>query len=569
MSSEMHRLSHRIPGLQAGVSLRLRSYREKTRSRPPSHFLVVGGLLVVAEGRSPAASAKAEPGTPSPEAAERERQLAEQARLLRGAPALERRERGRGPPGVDHLRGQGHREEAPADPEAPDAHARRRQGPAFDAAAELAGTRARARRRRVLLRRRGRAGPAVGDGRPARKSPPEGLEPIVELPPEEYEAVTPAPSRIRLSFEEKSEGLPKSGFWRSNMAVADLDGDGRPEIVDDAPAPRGGRVPDLPVRRARWRPSSPSSTSEEGLGFALRRGRRRRPERRREAGRSRRSVTGPVPSSLSTRGGTASGSRSRGLPTEMSGRAVAAGDLDGDGKVDVIALSDEPEASRMKGPGQQLKPPASGPEGPRAGALRERPRPPRLPRLSGRPLRARISRASSGPASATASSRGGPGTRRRAALLRLGLPAVSGGRAVVYEWDRAARSFRSFGAWTLSSATASTSERRRGPTRGKPAAFVVLRQGEPRGGRRQVDERPRRLHLLPGRDGLEEEAAHQGPRGEGRNRVQGPRNRATSTETACDDVVWADDSTGRVRVFFQTARGEFEELGPRPPARAS
>ena len=29
-----------------------------------------------------------------------------------------------------------------------------------------------------------------------------------------------------------------------------------------------------------------------------------------------------------------------------------------------------------------------------------------------------------------------------------------------------------------------------------------------------------------------------------------------------DDVVWADESTHRVRVFFQTAAGEFEELDP-------
>ena len=29
-----------------------------------------------------------------------------------------------------------------------------------------------------------------------------------------------------------------------------------------------------------------------------------------------------------------------------------------------------------------------------------------------------------------------------------------------------------------------------------------------------------------------------------------------------DDVAWADDSAGRIRVFFQTAAGEFEELDP-------
>lgn len=65
---------------------------------------------------------------------------------------------------------------------------------------------------------------------------PSDLKQFVELPASEAEVVSPPRSARRLRLEENSTGLPKAGFWRTNMAVADLDGDGRLEIV--APPPR-------------------------------------------------------------------------------------------------------------------------------------------------------------------------------------------------------------------------------------------------------------------------------------------------------------------------------------------
>jgi hypothetical protein len=57
------------------------------------------------------------------------------------------------------------------------------------------------------------------------------LHPIIEMPADETEAVTPPVSHDSFRFEELSNGLPKSGMWRQNFALGDLDGSGRPQIV--------------------------------------------------------------------------------------------------------------------------------------------------------------------------------------------------------------------------------------------------------------------------------------------------------------------------------------------------
>jgi hypothetical protein len=56
-------------------------------------------------------------------------------------------------------------------------------------------------------------------------------------PPSDFEDLVPArtPARFRLEEVDKS-GLPDEGFWRASFAVADMNGDGIPDIV--APPPR-------------------------------------------------------------------------------------------------------------------------------------------------------------------------------------------------------------------------------------------------------------------------------------------------------------------------------------------
>ncbi|HEY0593921.1 MAG TPA: FG-GAP-like repeat-containing protein, partial [Thermoanaerobaculia bacterium] len=54
----------------------------------------------------------------------------------------------------------------------------------------------------------------------------------------EFEIVTPPPSGVTLRFREASEGLPTHGSWRNGLDVADMDGDGRLDII--VPPQRGG-----------------------------------------------------------------------------------------------------------------------------------------------------------------------------------------------------------------------------------------------------------------------------------------------------------------------------------------
>lgn len=54
----------------------------------------------------------------------------------------------------------------------------------------------------------------------------------------EFFELSPAKSTKTLRFEESSDGLPTSGSWRNGLAVADMNGDGCPDII--APPERAG-----------------------------------------------------------------------------------------------------------------------------------------------------------------------------------------------------------------------------------------------------------------------------------------------------------------------------------------
>ena len=49
--------------------------------------------------------------------------------------------------------------------------------------------------------------------------------------PEQFESLAPARAATGVRFERAGEGLPARGQWRQNVAVADIDGDGHPDIV--------------------------------------------------------------------------------------------------------------------------------------------------------------------------------------------------------------------------------------------------------------------------------------------------------------------------------------------------
>jgi VCBS repeat protein len=60
----------------------------------------------------------------------------------------------------------------------------------------------------------------------------------------EYSPLMPSDSDGIVRFKESSNGLPQQGSWRNSLDVADMDGDGHPDIV--APAQRaGGMAPSI------------------------------------------------------------------------------------------------------------------------------------------------------------------------------------------------------------------------------------------------------------------------------------------------------------------------------------
>ena len=60
----------------------------------------------------------------------------------------------------------------------------------------------------------------------------------------EFAALTPEPSGKTIRFEQSSDGLPKSGSWRNSLAVADMNGDGCPDIVTP-PERKGNSQPQI------------------------------------------------------------------------------------------------------------------------------------------------------------------------------------------------------------------------------------------------------------------------------------------------------------------------------------
>ncbi len=523
----------------------------------PLCFLVAAGCSSSPKAEAPPASAKADPGTPSPEVVERERQLTEQTRLLMGLSSSEgdTAEEGRQEWIIFEDKATGKKLQRIPKHQTimlVDGKVRHSMLPRSSPGLELVREDEKYYYVAAVEPVRASA-PDAG-----KEAPPEGLQKIVELPPEEYEPVTPAPSRIRLAFEEKSEGLPKSGFWRSNMAVADMDGDGRPEIVATPPRLAVGGFRIFRFDGSRWEVVEPQLESEEGLGFAY-------------GGVAVADLNGDGKADVLSaghgagpvvafnQGGYRFRVESRGLPREMSSRAVAAGDLDGDGKADVIALSDEPEASRMKGPGQQLKPPSAGTqEVPEPGAYEK-----------GHDLRVFLA----SPDGRYEQNLKGLERTCFGYSLEVAAPARDGGlpffvsdcrriggRTVLHEWDRSARSSVLRGLDIVERYSLHVGAAL-GTYAGKPAAFVAYAKGNPAVAsaksmnghgvsiyyREGTDwKRKRLIKVIEEKGGTESKGLGVGDLdGDGR-----------------DDVVWADVSTGRVRTFFQTARGEFEELDP-------
>ncbi len=378
---------------------------------------------------------------------------------------------------------------------------------------------------------------------PSRKEPETSdpdLSPVREFPESEAEVVTPPRSSRRVRFEELSSGLPKTGFWRTNMAVADLDGDGGPEIVTPPPrltmsAPRifkwGGQG---------WQETKMvlGGTTAPRLGYG---------------GVAVGDMNGDGKPDVATIGHIAGVSvlinegfpnfsvETRGLPASMSGRAIAVGDLDGDGRLDILAQADEPP----KMPDEtDAKTVVAEPE---------------------REVRAFLAREDGSYAEVP----GGPEMPCFGyAVVLTAAPSdgkepffydscrYGGGRHVLYTFDRATSKFQAVGktvieqnAYHLGGAGMTYG--------GRPAVAATFIKVAPEEAKPQFTGHGVSVYY---RDGTEWKsrrvvkllsAPPAETQGVGAGDLDGD---------GLDDIVWADDGKGKLRVLFQTKDGGFEEL---------
>ncbi len=392
---------------------------------------------------------------------------------------------------------------------------------------------------------------------PKLKSPEErkkeeeeaNLPPIIDIPASEAEVITPRISKIRLHLKEMSEGLPVSGQWRRNFVLADLLGDGHLEIASPPPRLSSPVLRVFKLEGEKWvqlqvqvdDPQKRAAFSYGGLAAADMDG----------DGKIDLAFTGHgvSPFVLLNRGVNNGGLRFEvrrdGIPDGMSSQALDLGDLVGDGHPDILAISDTPEWAETKG--------------------REKVQPNGY--IKGYDTRAFLS---DGTAFHTLTS-GLEGSCFGYTIALWTPPKgsdadpfiVSSCRymmmaAILHEFDRKTLTFR-LAAVDLVERYAGHLGSAVGTYRGFPAAYTTWFRNTPSGASRDVAGAGVTLYWREGKEWK-------------KKRVVKWLDKQGVTEALAvgdlngdglDDVVFADENLGRLRILFQTKDGDFEELDPK------
>jgi hypothetical protein len=391
----------------------------------------------------------------------------------------------------------------------------------------------------------GKAKPkAAGSGVVANSDELRNLHPIIELAADETEAVTPPVSHDSFRFEELSSGLPRSGMWRQNFALGDLDGSGRPQIVA---TPARLTASELRVFKlgkdedGKWRWRSPKVEFENPDNIGAYYGGVALGDM---DGDGRLDIVfgghGSGPAVAYNQGDFKFRIETRGMPRRMSTRALAVADVNGDGKLDILAISDTSEYVESGHHPRDEKGYLLGYDA-------------RLFLNEGslfREVHSGLETACFGYAVTLV-------TPAEGAPFYASDCHYVGGRTTLFSYNRSSESFSYIGEglmepFALEAGVAA------GSYHGYPAAYTSYFKRSPEGAAKPIDGQGISIYYRKG-DTMQRKRV-----------VKTLQFDAASPAIAAgdlngdglDDVVWADESTHRVRVFFQTAAGEFEELDP-------
>jgi hypothetical protein len=363
---------------------------------------------------------------------------------------------------------------------------------------------------------------------------------VIELPAEEAEVVTPPRSKERIVLKEISAGLPTAGIWRDNFALADLDGCGKLEIVSPPPRLNGGGIRIYKFDGTRWSGGPGRFENPEllpngygGVAVADFDG-DGRPD----------IVWGGHGGGLwvaINQGDLKFRIESRGLPRAMSTRGVVVGDIDGDGKPDIIAQSDESEQSVPLG-----KAPPGGPS-----------------YNFGFDVRAFINQGTRF-AELTSGLKWACVGHNLGLLLPRGLsekPLVATscryitGEYLLLTFDREGMKFENTG-WDVVERFAVHPGATVGRVHGLPAAFATYIKLTPDGGSRNVTGDGVSAYILENGKWRRQRILKR----IGENIGSQALAVGDLNGDGLDDLVFADNIAHKIRVFFQTKSGTFEEL---------